>query len=120
MRVNGEFTLDDAREYVEIRDRIGAEQSYLLLLVDVQKATSMQSAVRRYIAERPPPCDPQNGAIAIVGAGAVLRALLQLLFSAITLLGKRPVFPGFVTSEAAAHSYLDEQRKRILAQLARN
>ncbi len=120
IRVHGEFSLADAHEYIAVRNHIGAELHYLLMLVEVGHATGMAPAVRRLIAESPTPNDPVNSAIAVVGAGSLLRALLQLLFSAISLIGKRPVFPGFFSDEAAAFSYLDAQRVRIHKQLARS
>ncbi len=120
LRVRGEFTLADAHEYIPIRNRIGAELRYLLMLVNVKNATGMAPAVRRLIAESPTPHDSVNSAIAVVGAGSILRALFQLLFSAISLIGKRPVFPGFFGSETEALTFLDEQRERIHKQLARN
>jgi hypothetical protein len=119
LRVRGEFTLDDARAYVAIRDQIGAEQNYLLLLIFASEATGMHPAARRYVAEHATPHEGKNSAIAVVGAGAILRGLLQLLFSAITLLGRRPVFPSFVSDEATALRFLDEQRQRIYKQLGR-
>lgn len=120
MRVRGAFSLEDAKDYVCVREAVRSQQKYLLLLIDVREATSMPPEARRYIAGAGSATDPHNGALALYGARPLIRGLLQLLFSAVTLLGKRPVFASFVSDEAAAYQFLSEQRQRILQRLPHN
>lgn len=120
LRARGEFTLSDAQDYVSLRNALQAELQYVLLLVDTTDATTMPPEARRHIVNSKVTGDPHLHGMAFVGVRSVMRGLLQLLFSAVTLIGQRPVYVSFVSDDHAAHSYLDEQRTRIRKRLHPN
>lgn len=113
LRVRGEFTFSDAQAYVQLRNALQAELRYVLLLINTSDATTMPPEARRFIVNSKVNGDPHLHAIAFLGVGALMRGLLQLLFSAVTLIGRRPVYTEFFNEEAAAHRYLEEHRQRI-------
>ena len=117
LRAHGEFSLQDAEEYVRLRNQILQRQRYVLLLIDLTHTTGMPPEARRYIAASKIESDAQNHAIAVFGARPLTRALLQLLFSAVSLIGRRPVFASLVSDEASALRYLTEQRQVIHSRL---
>ena len=113
LRVRGEFTFSDAQAYVQLRNALQAELSYVLLLINTSDATTMPPEARRYIVNSKVNGDPHLHAMAFLGVRPLMRGLLQLLFSAVTLIGRRPVYTGFFDEDAAAQRYLEEHRQRI-------
>ena len=62
LRAHGEFSLQDAEEYVRRRNQILKEQHYVLLLIDLTHTTGIPPEARRYIAASKIESDAQNHA----------------------------------------------------------
>lgn len=113
VRVRGPFTLPDAEQYVQLRNAVQAELLYVLLLIDTTFATNMPPEARRFIVNSKVQGDPHLHGIAFLGVRPLMRGLIQLLCSAVTLIGQRPIYAHFASSEDDAFRYLHEQRHRI-------
>jgi hypothetical protein len=117
VRLRGAFSLSDAQDYVQLRNAIQAELRYVLLVFDTTHATTLPPEARRFIVNAKVQGDPHLHGIAFLGVRPFVRAMIQLLFSAVTLIGQRPVYTYFASTEDDAHHYLHEQRQRIVRRI---
>ena len=118
LRAHGEFSLQDAEEYVRRRNQILKEQHYVLLLIDLTHTTGIPPEARRYIAASKIESDAQNHAIAVFGARPLTRALLQLLFSAVSLIGRRPMVQLVFAASGPSATTLDLRARSQFSSMA--
>lgn len=114
--IDGDVTNEDVDVIHSSGQAIRAECGYDLMLVDVHRMRNLTPETRRYTGLVSADDRPYLGAIAIVGASLVTRALLTLFFRALELLRRVPNISNpisFFGSRDEALAWLSSQRARI-------
>ena len=107
IRVHGELTLAQTLELLTHYEALLEEQGYVLILLDVAKASGMDMPARKASAEWGKKYNDRCRT-AVVGAPFVIRIAIELMNRAANVLARRPsnVALGFFETEVEAQHWL--------------
>lgn len=113
-RLQGPVTIEDLKLMFDVWDRLGQEHARSFTLLEMSDRVTLSAQARHYMGERSRTV-PRDGVTAIVGAGLMLRTLVQLFHNAFRLLGRAlpPVY--FASTVEEAEAWLATTRERMTA-----
>lgn len=115
VRAHGMLQAKAAQEALDAMQRIRQQYGHCFVLVDLQDAGGIPAGLRRYLAQQLVDCPPT--AVAFFGANLWVRAVNELMVSAIKLLAKKPVNVKRFETEAQARAWLADERHKHAANL---
>ena len=117
-RFYGDFTLELAMKLQPLTNSMAARYGYRLLMINVEHLGAINPKARRYLAEDQKR-ERKDGSVAVVGATFAIRTVTMMLIKAVSVLSKIPVALEFFQNEEEAFAWLERERNRLRAIVAR-
>jgi hypothetical protein len=113
MELGGDVSLDEISRLLATQDALISRFPTVLTLCDARRAVLPSLEVRRFLAARGKRLGAYKLPSVVITNSVLLRTMVQLIEQAVRLLSGRSLDATFVTTEAAAWSFIAERRQTL-------